>query len=151
MRVLTVLILLMAFTQNGISQNYIGKQKEIDQILKNIENFSSYVMNADYEKIAESYTVDGKIFPNNKEIIEGRDSIMDYWRLPEGVQTTYHKIIPSEIKIIGKEAYDYGYYEGKTKRKNGEEVSWRGKYIIIWKKVDKEWKIYLDIWNAVAN
>jgi ketosteroid isomerase-like protein len=135
----------------GNSQKYTGNQKDIDDILSNVDKFSSYVMAGNHEKIAECYTDDGKIFPNNKEIIEGRKLIMAYWQLPEGVRTMHHKVTPSEIKIIGDEAYDYGYYEGKTKRKDGQEVSWRGKYVIVWKKVENEWKIYLDIWNNIAD
>ena len=150
MRVKLSIVIVVAICQIGITQNYIGKQKEINSILKSAENFSGYVMTSNYEKIGESYTEDGKIFPNNREIIEGREKIIEYWRLPEGVQISYHKLTPIEIKIKGKEAYDYGYYEGKTKRANGEEVSWKGKYVVVWKKVGKNWKMYLDIWNRVS-
>lgn len=131
------------------AQTYLGKQKDIDQILKNISKFSEYVVAADYDNIAASYTEDGKIFPNRREIIGGTADIRKYWVLPEGVRTVAHKITPVEIRVRGKEAYDYGYYEGTTRRPNGEEVSWRGKYVIIWRKVRKEWKIYLDIWNSI--
>ena len=34
--------------------------------------------------------------------------------------------------------------------KDNKEVSWHGKYTIVWKKTDGEWKIYLDIWNNVT-
>jgi len=27
--------------------------------------------------------------------------------------------------------------------------SWKGKYVIVWKKVDSKWKMHLDIWNSV--
>ncbi len=134
----------------GYTQNYSGDETEINSILKNIEAFSQYVINADYGNLGAAYTEDAKIFPNNKEIISGREAIVDYWRLPEGTRITYHKIFPEEIKIIGDEAYDYGYYEGKT-LKNDKESRWRGKYVIVWKKMEGQWKIYLDIWNRVAN
>ena len=151
MRILLTIVVMLSLGELGLSQQYIGKQKEIDQILSSIEKFSGYVMASNYDKIADSYTEDGKIFPNNREIIEGRALIKEYWKLPEGVKISYHKITPSEIKIKGKEANDYGYYEGRTQRSNGEEVSWKGKYVIVWKKVEKEWKMYLDIWNRVEN
>ena len=124
---------------------------EIASIISGAKAFSQHVINAEYDKIAACYTVDAKIFPSNTKIIEGREKIRQYWVLPEGVRTIAHKTMASEIKIIGDEAYDYGYYEGKTRRANGEEVSWKGKYVIIWKKIDGNWKMYLDIWNRVAN
>ena len=140
----------LLFVLHVQSQNLIGDEDEMNSILTNIENFSQLVMNGDYRGIGEAYTEDAKIFPSNKEIITGREAIAAYWELPEGTRISYHKIFPEEIKIIGDEAYDFGYYEGKTLR-DGKESRWRGKYVIVWKKVDGQWKIYLDIWNRVAN
>ncbi len=133
------------------AQTFQGSQKQISHILANIQSFSKHVMASDYDAIADAYTDDAKIFPNNREIIQGSDQIRDYWVLPEGVSTAYHKITPLEIKIKGKEAYDYGLYEGTTRRKDGSEVSWKGKYVIIWKRVAGDWKMYLDIWNRIAD
>ncbi|MGH1433991.1 MAG: YybH family protein [Lewinella sp.] len=135
----------------GFSQTYEGKQKHIDRILENIAQFSEYVMAGDSENIGAAYTEDAKIFPNNTDIIAGRVKITNYWKPSGEASVSYHKIIPSEIKIIGKEAYDYGYYEGKTLLADGKEISWRGKYVIIWKRVDGDWKIYLDIWNQIKD
>lgn len=148
--VLIIVILLTASFQ-GISQTYTGDEEEINHILKNAAAFSQYVMNADYDQIMTYYTTDGKIFPNNRPIIEGQKAIRAYWVLPEGVKTVHHKVTASEIKIIGDEAYDYGHYEGRTRYQNGEEGSWKGKYVIVWKKVDGDWKMYLDIWNAIKD
>ena len=78
-----------------------------------------------------------------------KQQFIKYWTRPAGIKTSYHKIIPSEIKVVNNEAYDYGYYEGKTKRANGSESFWKGKYVIVWKRVNQEWKIYLDIWSAL--
>ncbi|SFR51892.1 Ketosteroid isomerase homolog [Robiginitalea myxolifaciens] len=131
------------------AQTYQGSSEDIDAILSNIRNFSTSVMNGDTQAIGMAYTADAKIFPNNRDIITGREAIIGYWTLPEGLSTKYHKITPEEINVLGDEAYDYGYYEGTTLRADGSESSWKGKYVIIWRKVKGEWKIYLDIWNAI--
>jgi len=144
-KIITLLILLFAYNQIQ-SQTFNGDQKEIDIILKNTENFSKYVMASDFDNIDASYTMDAKIFPNNSEILEGA-AIKKYWTHPVEINITHHKIIQSEITIVGKTAYDYGYYEGKTKKAKGKEQSWGGKYVIVWKKIDGDWKMYLDIWN----
>ena len=75
------------------------------------------------------------------------DGLKSYWTIPDGAKILHHKVTPTEITIENETAYDYGYYEGKTLTKDKAEISWQGKYIIIWKKVDNTWKIYLDIWN----
>ncbi len=130
-------------------QSLIGDKAELDIILGNIKEFSAAVVASDVEKIGAAYTKDAKIFPSNVEIIHGRDAIMDYWTPNNSNRTKYHKLMPEEIKVIGDEAYDWGYYEGISVNKEGEESSWRGKYVVIWKKVDGEWLIYVDIWNRV--
>ena len=144
----TLTLFSICFTTSA--QQYVGDKSEVDKILVKVKQFSEYVMSSDYKNIAASYTDDGKIFPDRRDIIGGREKIENYWTLPEGVETPYHKIIPEEITINEDYAYDYGRYEGRTKRKDGSESSWKGKYVIVWKKVDGDWKIYLDIWNRIA-
>jgi len=130
----------------------VDHQKDKAIILKNIAAFSQHVMNGDAKAIAAAYTADGKIFPTNRDIMEGTQVLEKYWTPNKNYKTTHHKITPSEIKILGDEAYDYGYYEGKTLNKSdGTISSWRGKYVIVWKKINGDWKIYLDIWNNIAN
>ncbi len=142
-------LFLLSISSSVVGQNYSGDEKDIQQLLVNIKDFSSQVMASNYQEIGNAYTEDAKIFPYNKEIIAGRQNIIKYWILPKGVRTKYHKITPKEIKIVGNEAYDYGYYEGTTIRANGSESNWKGKYVIIWRKVAGKWKIYLDIWNPI--
>tara|TARA_R110002050_G_scaffold300286_2_gene468557 strand:- start:7602 stop:8048 length:447 start_codon:yes stop_codon:yes gene_type:complete len=148
MKNLVIIILTLASISHLQSQTLNGNKKDIQTILKNTEDFSKYIMASDYKKIADSYTEDAKIFPNNSIILEG-DAIIAYWTLPEGINTIYHKITQTEISIIKDTAYDYGYYQGKTKHKDGSISTWKGKYVIVWKKVDSHWKMYLDIWNKI--
>ncbi len=142
-------LILQLIVVSLFSQDYKGKKKHIDKILENSKKFSTYFVNGDAEGVANCYTSDGKIFPNNKPILEGQEALLKYWTRTDGNFPIYHKVTPSSIKIIKNYAYDYGYYEGKTQLENGEIRSWKGKYLIIWKKVKKDWKIYMDIWNSV--
>ena len=143
--------LLLSLGTNLLAQEYVGDEGDIQAILENVKAFSENVMNSDYDLIAEAYTEDAKIFPNNRDIIEGRQAIKEYWILPSGVRTSHHQITPEEIKIMGDEAYDYGYYQGRTKRQDGSEASWKGKYVIVWRKIEEDWKMYLDIWNSIRD
>ncbi len=134
---------------NIYAQNYIGKQKEINKILKNIEQFSQNYVNGNIDALVDSYTLDGKIFPGRTKIIEGKEKLLEYWTPRNGSKTTSHKITPLEIKIVKKTAYDFGYYEGTSQNAKGESFAFKGKYVIVWKKVKGQWKIYLDIWNPI--
>ena len=149
MKQILSLLLLVFSVQIASAQTYIGNENDIAQILDNTKAFSEYIKDSDYKMIGQSYTKDAKIFPNNRNILEGTEAILDYWKLPTGVKILHHKVVSNEIKILGAEAYDYGTYEGTTQAANGEVSSWKGKYVIVWKKVDGKWKMYLDIWNGI--
>lgn len=125
--------------------NEIEKQK----ILKHIRDFSAAYVRADYEALANAYAPNGKIFPSGTDIIEGRAAIRERWTIKDGSKVLRHIISPSEIQFFGDYAYDYGYYEGARENKDKEEKAFKGKYVIVWQKVDGEWKIYLDIWNGL--
>ena len=60
-----------------------------------------------------------------------------------------HKVTQPELKIVQTPASIYGYYEGTSQNAKGENFEFSGKYVIVWKKIKGEWKIYLDIWNRI--
>lgn len=128
-----------------------GIEVEEQTLRTAMKEFSKAYIAGDYETIADAYTADGKIFPNNASIIEGREAIKKRWMLPEGASILDHELQPEEINILGDYAFDYGYYKGITKTKEGKEVDFKGKYVVVWKKIDADWKMYLDIWNRVVD
>lgn len=118
-------------------------------IVKAAHAFSKAVMEGNIDGIMAGYTQDAKIFPNNLDILAGED-LKNYWTPRDnGYQTIHHKTIPQEVKLFGDYAHDYGHYEGKTQKPDGTINEWRGKYVVIWKKEEGTWKMYLDIWNAI--
>ncbi len=143
-------LVLLFFAPQLNAQTYNGDEKEIEKILTSVAYFSDCLVNKEMDKLVACYTKDAKIFPNKQNILEGIEGLKQYWVTPKDVQIVQHKITPIEITIENKTAYDYGYYEGTTRRPDGSEISWKGKYVIVWKKVEGEWKIYLDIWNEIA-
>lgn len=149
MKIRYLINLLFFCFYSSFGQNFDNDKKEVQNILENIEAFSEYYTSGNYEALADAYCKDGIILPPGADIIKGREAIKQRWILPEGLSVPYHKIIPKEIKIIGDYAYDIGYYEGRTVRKDKSEVSWKGKYLIVWKKEDNDWKIYADAWNKI--
>ena len=144
-----VVILSLLICSTSFSQQFFGKQKDIDQILKQSSAFSAAYMAGDYDVMVAIYTTDGKIMPNGTPIIEGHENIKARWILPAGDQVTQHKSTPVEIRITGNIAYDFGYYEGETVKSSGERQTWKGKYVIIWRKENNTWRMYVDIWNRV--
>ena len=141
--------MVLASTGSIHAQKYIGPKSDIDRILENIAAFSQYYMSGDYDGLANSYAADGIILPPGADIIQGRQAIKERWILPDGVRILHHEVNPTEIRVIGDYAYDVGYYSGKTLRADKTEVSWKGKYLIVWMLEEGEWKIYADAWNRI--
>jgi len=150
MRTLYILVALI-FTFNVSAQNLIGKKKDLEAIQDQAANLSAYFVDGDAEAVASIYVRNGKIFPPGKEVIKNRLNIEAYYTPdPSKGKLIRHKIIPTEIIIEKREvAYDHGYYEGARLNADNEEVEFRGKYIVVWKQINKEWMIYLDMWNGI--
>lgn len=132
-----------------IKTAYENRTKDKELVLAQAARFSEVYMAGNYEELANIYTKDGKIFPGGTPILMGREQIIDRFKIREGSRLIHHQIVPEEINFIGNYAYDYGYYEGKTQHSNSEITSFKGKYVVVWQKVDDTWKMYLDIWNRV--
>jgi ketosteroid isomerase-like protein len=143
-------ILIVILGASASAQDYVGKKKDIDHILQKIEAFSTHLVAGNQDGLTGLYSEDAKIFPSNKDILAG-DSLVDYWQPSDRSKVTYHKITALEIKVVKDIAYDYGYYEGTSLLEEGSSVNWKGKYVIVWKKMGKEWFIYLDCWNRIEN
>ena len=149
MKKVVLLICTLALCLSTAAQTYTGDQQDVDEILRQVDAWSEYYVNGEVRKLAGLYTEDGKIMPNNADIITGRDAIAERFQLKDAVVAIHHKVTPEEIVIENETAYDHGYYEGATKDETGLESPFRGKYVIVWKKVDGTWLIYLDIWNRI--
>ncbi len=148
MKHLFFIIISLYLSTTAFTQNFEGPKEDLDAIQKNARNFSKALMNGDTDKLVDAYTEDAKLFPSNHDILSGEDAVRNYWSFSGTSTVTHHKLTPIEIKIAGDEARDYGYFEGTTQFEDGTESSWKGKYLVIWKKVDGDWKMYLDIWNS---
>jgi len=133
------------------AQEYSGKGEDINTILNNIDSFSKACVGENHDELTALYSIDGKIFPAGEDISSGHEAIKKRWTLPKGMKLVSHKVTPKEIRIIEEYAYDYGYYKMTIVNKKGRETISKGNYIIIWKKVNNDWKIYLDIWNKIKD
>ncbi len=103
----------------------------------------------DAAAISQMYTEDGAFMPPNASIGKGRAVIEQNWAglmaLP-GFELTF---APDQIVISssGDLAMDRGTYR-MTVAPDGEAQVDTGKYVVVWRKVDGEWKAAADIINS---
>ena len=95
--------------------------------------------------LAELYTEDAYLLPAGAEMIQGRQAIQAFWnqvmkRFGDGKLTTL------DVQPLGPDAArEIGTFSFKTKGNTPEEVD--GKYVVVWRKVNDQWKLATDILN----
>lgn len=90
------------------------------------------------------YTDDAILLPAGGPRIEGREAIEAFWAETlsggvEDVRLTTEDLVPLGDDLV----YEIGSYT--TTPRDAAPVS--GYYLVLWKRVDGEWKLHVDIFN----
>jgi ketosteroid isomerase-like protein len=107
--------------------------------------FSADFAKGDVTAVASHYTAAAWAFPPNGDITRGREAIGKLWKgaMDGGVKEA--KLTTVEVEARGDTAHEIGTYvligEG------GKTVD-TGKYVVVWKRQGRQWKIHRDIWNT---
>ena len=122
---------------------------DADTIRKEIEAankaFSAAYGRGDAKAVAGMYTEPGQLFPPAAQIVAGRAAIEKYWKsaLDSGVKGVELKT--TEVFSLGETAAETGTYA--LTGKNGDSLD-EGKYVVVWKRVDGQWRLHRDCWNS---
>ena len=95
--------------------------------------------------VAALYTEQGQLLPPNADFMIGRQAIQAFWQgaMDMGIASAKIKIL--EVEGHGDTAIEVSEYT--LHAQNGEELD-AGKFIVIWKRVEGEWKLHRDIFNS---
>jgi ketosteroid isomerase-like protein len=99
----------------------------------------------DASAVAATYSPDGNAFPPNSPIVKGRAAIQKMWQDVINSGITSIALATTEVESGGTIAYEAGTYELKTK---DGKVADRGKYCVVWKKLNGQWMLHRDIWST---
>jgi uncharacterized protein (TIGR02246 family) len=110
-----------------------------------VQQFVVAFNRGDAAGVAQLYTEDGQILPSQSEPIVGRPGIQAFWRGAMEMGVKAAKLEPVEIEGHGSTAVEVGRYELYAA---GQQRVDKGKYIVIWKLTQGEWKLWRDIWNT---
>ena len=99
--------------------------------------------------IAGLYTEDGAVMPPNAPIGKGRAAIQQTWASLMEMPGFGLNIVPEQIIVSssGDMALDRGAYR-LTFAGDGATQTDTGKYVVVWRKIDGEWKAAADIFNS---
>jgi uncharacterized protein (TIGR02246 family) len=99
----------------------------------------------DFDALAALYTVDAIAFPPGSATVKGRAAIGAMWKTMAD-QVSDPKVTTIDVKRLGPSAArEIGTFSLKTRGPTPKEVT--GKYLVIWQKVGRQWKLAADIWN----
>ena len=105
----------------------------------------AYFNKGDFDGVASLYTADATAFPPGAAMVKGRAAIGAMWKSMAD-QVTDPKVSTIDVKRLGPSAArEIGTYSLKTKTSPPKELT--GKYVVVWEKVGKDWKLAADIWN----
>jgi len=99
----------------------------------------------DFDGVASLYTNDAVALPPGSAMVKGRAAIGAMWK-GMAEQVSDPKITTLDVKRLGPTAArEIGTFSLKTKGPTPKEVS--GKYVVIWQRIGRDWKLSSDIWN----
>lgn len=103
----------------------------------------------DAAAIAQLYMEDGAFMPPNAPIAKGRQAIEQNWAGLMSTPGFELSIVPDQIIVssAGDLAMDRGTYRLVLAPDGTQQVD-TGKYVVVWRKVDGEWRAASDIINS---
>ncbi|MFO0997441.1 MAG: DUF4440 domain-containing protein [Alphaproteobacteria bacterium] len=111
--------------------------------------WASVVGTKDAKAVVDFYAPDGVMMPAGAASIEGRDALTAAWQdlmAQPGFALSFETTKVGVAKS-GDLAYETGTYELAFDGTDGP-VKDKGKYTVVWKKVDGNWKAAVDIFNS---
>jgi len=94
---------------------------------------------------AALYTSNAQLFPVHSDIVSGQQAIEQFWQgaMTAGIREV--TLTTQEVEAQGNIAYEVGKY---TLSGEGGKVIDTGKYVVVWKREQGQWKLHRDIWTT---
>jgi ketosteroid isomerase-like protein len=138
-RTLVAVFALIVITQLSTAQ------KDITSVMVEAsENFVALFSAGDVDKFLTVYTDDAILYPGNSSPVSGKENMKELWAgmMSAGITIKFHV---TSAEAYGKTAIEEGTVDILAE---GEVVD-TIQYIVIWKKIKGEWKMYRDMWHSV--
>ena len=95
--------------------------------------------------LAKLYTEDGQVLPPNGDFVTGYEALQGFWSAVMDMGVKEAKLEISEVDEFGDTAVEVSRF---TMFGGEGQVLDKGKYIVIWKRIDGNWLLHRDIFNS---
>ena len=109
------------------------------------ERFMEAFGRGDAAGLASTYTRDAKLLPPNSDVVTGNQAIQEFWQGAMNMGIRAATLETVELEDHGDAVIEMGKY---TLRGDSAQVLDTGKYVVIWKQDNDQWKLHWDIWNS---
>jgi uncharacterized protein (TIGR02246 family) len=138
MRRIAIVVALLA----GLIAPAFAQKAEIEAVNA---KWAEFFNKGDFAGVASLYTENAIAFPPGSAMVKGRAAIGSMWK-GMSEQVSDPKVTTLDVKRLGPSAVrEIGTFSLKTKGPTPQEVT--GKYVVVWEKVGRKWKLAADIWN----
>jgi uncharacterized protein (TIGR02246 family) len=101
----------------------------------------------DAAKCASFYAADGSLLPPGMDPVMGTAALEQAWAgIIEALPYLHFEPTRIVVAVGGDMAWDYGTWR-VTDAPDGAVVD-HGKYLVVWQKIDGEWKVVADMFNT---
>jgi len=105
----------------------------------------------DAAALARMYTDNATVLPPDSDIVTGREEIQAFWQgaIQSGIKNLTLKSVRVDELGAGA-AREIGRFTLEAPGTQNQMAKVEGKYVVVWRKVGREWKLDADIWNMNA-
>ncbi len=131
--------LLLGFATSAGAQTYQEAISTANQ------NFMTTFGKGDAGGIGNLYTQKGQLLPAGNDFVKGKKAIQEFWQGAMNMGIKQVQLETIELEGHGDTAIEVGQYVLSGEK---GQVMDKGKYIVIWKQEQSEWKLHRDIWTS---
>lgn len=115
------------------------------EIRKMNDRFETLFAQGDASGVASLYTVHGTLLPPGSEAIRGFEGIRNFWQAVMNMGIKQVKLVSVEVEQLTDTTIEQGQY---VLSGENEQTLDQGKYMVIWKRHQDQWKLDQDMWNT---
>lgn len=106
--------------------------------------FEDAARKGDLDRLASLYTADAVALPPDGPVVKGRDGIKQMWgSIAQQIGLKDVRLTTLDFEQAGDTGYEVG--EATLTVSSGTAVV---KFVVVWKRVDGQWRLHRDIWNT---
>ena len=148
-RTVAFVVLCLGFSIGCTQCEQVDSEAEALAIRELDRQLLAACMAKDLDQVMSFYSPVAVEMQPGQPAIEGVAAIREWfesWVFTEGLTNTFEPDV-IEVAASGDLAVDRGHWKEVMETPDGQHVR-EGKYVVIWRKIDGQWKVVVDIANS---